>query len=104
MKNVSEQIVQLKLTGAVVIDGIIARAGTIVEMVESEARDLLRRGKAEIHAILGDEGDDSDPNAGAGDASQEAAAQAAADAAEDATKKSGGGGAEKVVQSKRKGE
>jgi hypothetical protein len=76
MKDISEKIVQLKLTGAVVIDGIIARAGTIVEMVEVEARDLLRRGKAELHAILGDDDNDAaDADANA------AAAQAAAAAA-----------------------
>ncbi|QPB08619.1 hypothetical protein KB681_gp06 [Burkholderia phage Mica] len=70
----SEKVVQLKLTGAIVIDGVIARAGTLVEMVESEAKDLLRRGKAELHAILGD--DDADDAA-----TQNAAAQAAADEA-----------------------
>lgn len=38
----------LKLTAAIVIDGTIVRAGTLVEMAEGEAKDLLRRGKAEL--------------------------------------------------------
>ena len=81
MKSVSERIVQLKLTGAVVIDGLIVRAGSLVEMVEAEARDLLRRGKAELHAILDDDADDADANA--------AAAQAAAEAVQDDAPPSG---------------
>ncbi len=48
----SEKLVQIRLTAAVVIDGEIIRAKQIVEMVESEAKDLLRRGKAELHAIV----------------------------------------------------
>lgn len=52
--NFSEKVVTLKLTGAVSIEGVIAKAGTLVEMVEAEAKDLLRRGKAELHSVLGD--------------------------------------------------
>ena len=36
----------LKLTGAVVVEGTILRAGSLVELVESEAKALLARGKA----------------------------------------------------------
>lgn len=133
----SEKVVTLKLTGAVVIEGAIARAGTLVEMVEAEAKDLLRRGKAELHGVLGDElrtdgptvaeyvaagyrADNYPPQGYASRSTDEeiqaaidaqeaeanaAAAQAAADAAAaDSGKKSGGGGAEKVPQAKRKGE
>jgi hypothetical protein len=72
----SERVVQLRLTGAIVFEGAIARAGTIVEMVESEAKDLLRRGKAELHSVLGDDdADDADTNAAAAQASADATAQ-----------------------------
>lgn len=37
----------LKITSAVVVDGEIRKAGTIVEVSEQAAKDLLRRGKAE---------------------------------------------------------
>jgi hypothetical protein len=67
--NFSEKVVTLKLTGAITLEGAIAKAGTIVEMVEDEAKDLLRRGKAVIHAVAEEV---------AGDADQDAAAQAAA--------------------------
>ncbi|KVE35260.1 hypothetical protein [Burkholderia sp. TSV86] len=77
MKNVSERIVQLRLTGAIVIDGVIARAGTLVELVEGEAKDLLRRGKAELHALPDDAGPVDDEAANA------TAAQAAADVVQD---------------------
>jgi hypothetical protein len=71
----SAKLVTLKLTGAVVIDGLIARAGTLVEMVEDEAKDLLRRGKAIVHEVVEKiEGKSDDA------ASQAVAAQAAADA------------------------
>lgn len=42
----SENIVTIKLTAATVIDGRIQRAGTKIEMVEDEAKTLLRLGKA----------------------------------------------------------
>lgn len=38
----------LKLTSSVVIDGAIRRAGAQVEVSETLARDLMRRGKAEL--------------------------------------------------------
>ena len=79
----SEKVVTLKLTGAVAIDGVIARAGTLVEMVESEAKDLLRRGKAIIHAAAEEVAEATADD----EAAQAAAAQAAADEAADATTK-----------------
>lgn len=73
MKNITESIVQLKLTAAIVVEGAIVRAGSLVEMVESEAKDLLRRGKAELHAVIeAIEGDD-DANGEAAKAAAEAA-------------------------------
>lgn len=48
MKEAEQKSVVLKLTGAIALDGQIARAGSLVEMSESEAKDLLRRGKAEL--------------------------------------------------------
>lgn len=45
MPNVIEKV-YLKLTSAVVFDGLIHKAGAVVEMLEHEAKDLLRRGKA----------------------------------------------------------
>lgn len=41
----------LKLTGAVLIDGVIMRAGQKVELIESEAKALLQRGKAVLHEV-----------------------------------------------------
>jgi len=40
------QSVFLKLTSAIGLGGVIARAGTIVEVTEAEAINLLDRGKA----------------------------------------------------------
>jgi hypothetical protein len=68
-----ERLVTLKLTSAVVIDGLIHRAGTLVEMVEDEAKSLLRLGKAELHGVTEGKTDSN--------VSQTDAAQAAADAA-----------------------
>lgn len=39
----------LKLTSAIVIDGEVIKAGSLVEVSESEAKNLLHRGKAVIH-------------------------------------------------------
>jgi hypothetical protein len=50
----------LKLTSAVVFDGLIHRAGAIIEMVEHEAKDLLRRGKA-VLATVADHPQASEP-------------------------------------------
>jgi hypothetical protein len=50
MSNAVEKVF-LKLTSAIAVNGIILRAGHIVEMVEDEAKDLLRRGKAVIATV-----------------------------------------------------
>ncbi|MDT9105824.1 hypothetical protein RSW49_23065, partial [Escherichia coli] len=70
----SEKFVTLKLTAAIVVDGAIVTAGNLVEMVESEAKDLLRRGKAVLHGEPIDDAPADDADASA------AAAQAAAEA------------------------
>lgn len=41
--------VLLKLTSAIVISGSIAKAGEVVEVTELEAKNLLARGKGELH-------------------------------------------------------
>ena len=41
--------VLLKLTSAIVISGVIAKAGEVVEVTEQEAKNLLARGKGELH-------------------------------------------------------
>jgi hypothetical protein len=93
----TENTVVVKLTAATVIDGQIHRAGTRVELVESEAKLLLRLGKAEL--------DTTATKAPAADAAaQAAAAQAAAEAAKAApAPAAGAGGVEKVVQAPVKG-
>ncbi len=48
----------LKLTSAIGIDGILCKSGQIIEVTEGEAKDLLRRGKAELHEMI-EEADDS---------------------------------------------
>lgn len=40
---------QLKLTSAIAHEGAIKKKGSIIEVDEQLARDLLRRGKAELH-------------------------------------------------------
>lgn len=67
----SEDIVTIKLTAATVIDGKIQRAGTTIEMVEDEAKSLMRLGKARLVA----EPQTAVPTS---NAAQVAAAQAAA--------------------------
>jgi hypothetical protein len=52
MSNRVEKVF-LKLTSAIAVGGDILRAGHIIEMVEHEAKDLLRRGKA-VLATLAD--------------------------------------------------
>lgn len=47
----SLKTVVLKLTGAVVVEGVILRAGQKVELVEHEAKALLQRGKAVLHEV-----------------------------------------------------
>ncbi|HEV2606447.1 MAG TPA: hypothetical protein VGT79_00550 [Xanthomonadaceae bacterium] len=69
----------LKLTSAVVVDGEILKAGTLVELVESEAKALLSRGKAVLAEIEDDLGLGKGDKAGEVDA-QKAAANALADA------------------------
>lgn len=39
----------VKITSAIALDGVIHRAGSVVECPEGVAKDLLRRGKAEPH-------------------------------------------------------
>lgn len=41
----------LKLTSAVAIDGQISRAGSLIEVSEAEAKNLLHRGKAVLATI-----------------------------------------------------
>jgi hypothetical protein len=38
----------IKLTAAIAIGGEIVRAGTVIDIGEDAAKDLLRRGKAEV--------------------------------------------------------
>lgn len=40
----------LKLTSAIVIDGEVMKSGALVEVTEAEAKNLLSRGKAELHS------------------------------------------------------
>lgn len=40
--------VAVKLTSAIGIAGVLVRAGEVIEVSESAAKDLLRRGKAEL--------------------------------------------------------
>lgn len=72
----SENIVTIKLTAATVIDGKIQRAGTSIEMVEDEAKSLMRLGKARLVA--------EPQTTPTSNATQVAAAQAAAAAAKPA--------------------
>lgn len=51
----------LKVVSAIVVDGIVARAGQLIEVSEAEARNLLHRGKCELAAA------DDDAPAGGGD-------------------------------------
>ena len=39
----------LKLTSAIAVDGEVMKAGSVVEVSEIEAKNLLSRGKAELH-------------------------------------------------------
>jgi hypothetical protein len=58
----------LKLTSAIVVDGEIVRAGSLVELPEPEAKNLLSRGKA-VLATSADGyngGDDDDETSGVG--------------------------------------
>ncbi len=41
----------LKLTSALVIDGVVCRAGEMVEVGELEAKNFLARGKAELATV-----------------------------------------------------
>jgi hypothetical protein len=78
----NENTVVVKLTAAVVIDGRIVRAGTKVEMIDAEAKTLLRLGKAELDTVPNDA-----PSITEDAAQQAAAAQAAAEAAAEAAAK-----------------
>jgi hypothetical protein len=78
----------VKLTSATVIDGQIVRAGTKVEMVEYEAKQLLKLGKAVVDSVPTDKADkvDSSVNKAAAKAAADAAKAAKVKAAQDAAK------------------
>ena len=42
----SKESVFLKLTSAIAIDGAVVRAGSLVEVTQAEAKNLMHRGKA----------------------------------------------------------
>lgn len=46
------QTYRLKLTRAMVVEGNVVRAGTEVTLDEATAKDFLRRGKAELVAVI----------------------------------------------------
>lgn len=46
----------LKLTSAIAVDGVVLKAGELVELVEAEAKSLLARGKAVLATIEDDLG------------------------------------------------
>jgi ribosomal protein L9 len=76
------QGVTLKLTSAIALDGKIFRPGTLVEVTDNEAKNLLQRGKAVLATeadMPADESDESDAAAEA--AEREAAEKAAAEKA-----------------------
>lgn len=108
------QVQRLKLTAAIVIAGQIVRAGGLVEVTPSEARDLIRRGKAvpdnsdkaadvvsaaadesaataPLHPVIAQHQQEEAERAAAAAAAlvQPAAAQEAADAPTDAPKRRG---------------
>ena len=78
----SERVVQLKITSTTMIDGVMVKVGQLVEMVESEAKNLMRLGKAELHKVMSEvEGKLEDaPELEETSETAQAAAQAAADA------------------------
>lgn len=41
----------LKLTSAIVVDGEVMKKGSLIEVSEAEAKNLLHRGKAELHDV-----------------------------------------------------
>jgi hypothetical protein len=53
-KRVELKTVILKLTGTIAVDGVILRAGHLVELVEKDAKALLARGKAVLHEAEAD--------------------------------------------------
>jgi hypothetical protein len=55
----------LKLTSALVIEGVICRAGELVEVSEVEAKNFLGRGKAEL--ATADDGVDQEDDGGESD-------------------------------------
>lgn len=50
----------LKLTSAIVVDGEVMKSGALVEVTEAEAKNLLSRGKAELHSEQPPSDDDID--------------------------------------------
>lgn len=67
--------VTLKLTAAIVVAGQVLRPGSLVEVTESEAKDLLRRGKAVVATAA--DGVEVDAASDAGDATLNPEIQAA---------------------------
>jgi len=49
--------IEIKLTSAVVIDGVIASPGKRVTVEEAIAKNLMQRGKAELSTVTGDDED-----------------------------------------------
>lgn len=93
MRNTDKTVV-LKLTAAIVVDGSIVRAGSLVEVMQDEAKDLLRRGKAVLAAEPAeqhDEGGETEDHQAAAAAAAEAAANAAQGAAKPAATRKGQG-------------
>lgn len=52
----------LKLTSAIAVDGEVMKAGSLVEVSAIEAKNLLGRGKAELHGEQPGDPDDVDIN------------------------------------------
>lgn len=61
----------LKLTSAVAVDGLILRAGSLVERPEAEAKNLLGRGKAVLATSDDDSGEANGSNDDVGNVSEE---------------------------------
>lgn len=73
----------IKLTACIVVGGRLLRPGSLVEVTKGEARDLLRRGKAEPHD--GDtEGEEVHASGGADPAEHPTIAEFNADTAQGA--------------------
>jgi hypothetical protein len=51
MRPESTELFPLTLSSAVVLDGVVCSKGSVVEVDEATAKDLLRRGKAEVATV-----------------------------------------------------